>query len=77
MIFAMLAYLFSVILDVLCLFGQSDQEKDVEILLLRQQFHASCNGLELVPLVFPGGRNCPWSCWLANLFKGLSIPALG
>ena len=37
MIFAMLAYLFSVILDVLRLFGQSDQEKDVEILLLRQQ----------------------------------------
>jgi putative transposase len=37
MAFAMLAYLFSVLLDVLRLFGCSDQEKDLEILLLRQQ----------------------------------------
>ncbi|HEY7418226.1 MAG TPA: integrase core domain-containing protein [Ktedonobacteraceae bacterium] len=37
MTFAVLANLFSVLLDFLRLFGRSDQEKDLEILLLRQQ----------------------------------------
>ena len=37
MTFAVLAHLFSALLDFLRLFGRSDQEKDLEILLLRQQ----------------------------------------
>ena len=37
MTFAVLAHLFSTLLDFLHLLGRSDQEKDLEILLLRQQ----------------------------------------
>src|SRR5215471_4225195 len=37
MTFAVLGHLFSTLLDFLHLLGRSDQEKDVEILLLRQQ----------------------------------------
>jgi hypothetical protein len=37
MTFTMLAYLFSVLLDLLSLFARSEREKDLEILLLRQQ----------------------------------------
>ena len=37
MTFAVLAHLFSTLLDFLYVLGRSDQEKDLEILLLRQQ----------------------------------------
>jgi hypothetical protein len=37
MTFTMLAHLVSALLDLLSLFAQSEQEKDLEILLLRQQ----------------------------------------
>jgi hypothetical protein len=35
--FTVLAHLFSVFFDTLCFFGRSNQEKDLEILLLRWQ----------------------------------------
>ena len=37
MIFLLLAELISILFDFLTLIGRSDQDKDVEILLLRQQ----------------------------------------
>ena len=76
MTFTMLVHLFSALLDFLSLFARSEQEKDLEILLLRQQVRI-LQRTRTRPPPLSGGRKCPWPYWLANWSKGPGTPVLG